>query len=130
MTAGGRSPTDVANPANGAALEGARWRAVAVGRIGSEFFTSMRNRHLARSPHHRLPDEAIHEFPPERDGERCRGQGRVQRRHRLSHQTGPPGSRNEANAFTAAVQTYRGEKGDARGEAARRAVAEIICRKP
>jgi hypothetical protein len=46
VTAGGRSPTDVANPANGAALEGARWLAVAAGRIGSGFFTSMRNRPL------------------------------------------------------------------------------------
>ena len=46
MTAGGRSPTDVANPANGAALKGARWLAVAAGRIGSGFFTPMRNRSL------------------------------------------------------------------------------------
>ena len=44
--AGGRSPTDVANPANGAALKGARWLAVAAGRIGSGFFMSMRNRPL------------------------------------------------------------------------------------
>jgi hypothetical protein len=35
VTAGGRSPTDVAHPANGgAALEGARWLAVAAGRVG------------------------------------------------------------------------------------------------
>ena len=44
--AGGRSPTDVANPAYGAALKGARWLAVAAGRIGSGFFMSMRNRPL------------------------------------------------------------------------------------
>jgi hypothetical protein len=46
VTAGGRSPSDVANPANGAALKGARWLAIAAGRIGSGFFTSMRNRPL------------------------------------------------------------------------------------
>lgn len=39
-------------------------------------------------------------------------------------------SRNEANAFNAAVQTYRNEKPDLTEEEARRAVAEIICRKP
>src|SRR5580704_1721489 len=43
VTAGGRSPSDVANPANGAAPNGARWLAVAAGRIGSRFFTPMRN---------------------------------------------------------------------------------------
>ena len=43
---------------------------------------------LARPPHHRLPDEAVYEFPPNRDADRCRGQSRVQRRHRLSHRTG------------------------------------------
>jgi hypothetical protein len=46
VTAGGRSPTAVANPANGAALKGVRWLAVAAGRIGSGFFTPMRNRPL------------------------------------------------------------------------------------
>ena len=44
--AGGRSPSDVANPANGVPLEGARWLAVGAGRIGSGFFTLMRNRPL------------------------------------------------------------------------------------
>jgi hypothetical protein len=39
-------------------------------------------------------------------------------------------SRNEGNAFNAAVQTYRSENPDALEEEARRAVAEIICRKP
>ena len=39
-------------------------------------------------------------------------------------------SRNEQGAFTAAVQTYRGENTDSSEEDARRAVAEIICRKP
>src|ERR1700719_3364634 len=43
---------------------------------------------LARPPHHRLPDEAVYEFPPNRDADRCCGQGRVQRRHRLSYRTG------------------------------------------
>ena len=39
-------------------------------------------------------------------------------------------SRNERAAFAAAVQTYRGEYSDRLEEDARRAVAEIICRKP
>ena len=39
-------------------------------------------------------------------------------------------SRNEGNAFNAAVQTYRSENSDLSEEDARRAVAEIICRKP
>ena len=39
-------------------------------------------------------------------------------------------SRNERGAFDAAVETYRTEKSDATDEAARRAVAQIICRKP
>ena len=39
-------------------------------------------------------------------------------------------SRNEQGAFNAAVQTYRGENSDLSEEDARRAVAEIICRKP
>jgi hypothetical protein len=39
-------------------------------------------------------------------------------------------SRNEGNAFNAAVQTYRSENPDAAEDDARRAVAEIICRKP
>src|SRR5215470_10060074 len=38
-----RSPSDVANPANSATPRGARWLAVAAGRIGSRFFTPMRN---------------------------------------------------------------------------------------
>jgi hypothetical protein len=44
--AGGRSPTGVANPAIGASPEGARWLAIAAGRIGSGFFTPMRKRPL------------------------------------------------------------------------------------
>ncbi len=39
-------------------------------------------------------------------------------------------SRNERNAFIAAVETYRNEKSDLPEEDARRAVAEIICHKP
>ena len=39
-------------------------------------------------------------------------------------------SRNEQGAFNAAVQTYRGENSDLPEEDARRAVAQIICRKP
>jgi hypothetical protein len=39
-------------------------------------------------------------------------------------------SRNERNAFIAAVETYRNEKSDLTEEDARRAVAEIICHKP
>jgi hypothetical protein len=39
-------------------------------------------------------------------------------------------SRNDGNAFNAAVQTYRSENSDRSEEDARRAVAEIICRKP
>ena len=46
MTAGGRSPTGVANPAKDVPPEGARLLAVAAGGIGSGFFTSMRNRPL------------------------------------------------------------------------------------
>jgi hypothetical protein len=38
--------------------------------------------------------------------------------------------RNEANAFNAAVETYRNEKSDLTEEDARRAVAQIICHKP
>jgi hypothetical protein len=33
---------------------------------------------LARSPHHRLPDEAVHEFPSHRAAGHRRGEGRVQ----------------------------------------------------
>jgi hypothetical protein len=39
-------------------------------------------------------------------------------------------SRNEQGAFNAAVQTYRSENSDLPEEDARRAVAQIICRKP
>ncbi len=39
-------------------------------------------------------------------------------------------SRNERNAFIAAVETYRNEKSDLPEEDARRAVAEILCHKP
>lgn len=39
-------------------------------------------------------------------------------------------SRSERAAFTAAVETYRNERSDLPEEDARRAVAEIICRKP
>jgi hypothetical protein len=38
-------------------------------------------------------------------------------------------SRNERGAFDAAVETYRTEKSDMPEEDARRAVAQIICRK-
>jgi len=34
--------------------------------------------------------EAFHEFPPSRDAEYCRGQGRVQHCQCLSHRTGSP----------------------------------------
>jgi hypothetical protein len=43
---GGRSPTGVANPAISVSPEGARWLAIAAGRIGSGFFTPMRKRPL------------------------------------------------------------------------------------
>ena len=46
VPAGGRSPTGGAKPANGALLGGGVWLAVAAGRIGSGFFTPMRNRTL------------------------------------------------------------------------------------
>ena len=39
-------------------------------------------------------------------------------------------SRSEQGAFNAAVQTYRGENTNLSEENARRAVAQIICRKP
>ena len=39
-------------------------------------------------------------------------------------------SRNEQGAFNAAVQTYRSENSDLPEDDARRAVAQIICRKP
>jgi hypothetical protein len=39
-------------------------------------------------------------------------------------------SRNDVGAFDAAVETYRTEKSDRSEEDARRAVAQIICRKP
>jgi hypothetical protein len=39
-------------------------------------------------------------------------------------------SRNEQSAYNAAVQTYRSENSDLPEENARRAVAQIICRKP
>jgi hypothetical protein len=39
-------------------------------------------------------------------------------------------SRNDRGAFDAAVETYRTEKSDSTDVEARRAVAEIICRKP
>jgi len=39
-------------------------------------------------------------------------------------------SRNEQGAFNAAVQTYRSENSDQAEEDARRAAAQIICRKP
>jgi hypothetical protein len=46
-----------ANPAYSEALEGARCLAVAIGRMGSGFFTPMRN--LPSSPHRRSPDEIL-----------------------------------------------------------------------
>ena len=39
-------------------------------------------------------------------------------------------SRNEQSAFNAAVQTYRSENSDLPEDGVRRAVAQIICRKP
>ena len=44
--------------------------------------------HLARPPHHRLPDEAVHEFTPSRDADSCRGQSRVQRRYFCARRRG------------------------------------------
>src|SRR6266478_6463264 len=85
---GGRSPPEVANLANGAApqrgaLSGGRGRP-----DRKRVLHTDEEPQLARPPHHRLPDEAVYEFPPNRDADRCRGQSRVQRRHRLSYRTG------------------------------------------
>src|SRR6266446_5629840 len=82
---GGRSPTEVANLANGAAPQ----RGALAGGRGrpdrKRVLHADEEPQLARAPHHRLPDEAVYEFSPDRDGERLRGQGRVQHRQRLSH---------------------------------------------
>src|SRR5882672_8270904 len=82
---GGRSPTEVANLANGAAPQ----RGALAGGRGrpdrKRVLHADEEPQLARAQHHRLPDEAVYEFSPDRDGERLRGQGRVQHRQRLSH---------------------------------------------
>jgi hypothetical protein len=46
--------------------------------------------HLAGPPHHRLPDEALHEVSRDRDDRRRRGQVRVQHRYRISHRARSP----------------------------------------
>ena len=43
---------------------------------------------LPQPPHHRLPDEAVHEFTPSRDADSCRGQSRVQRRYFCARRRG------------------------------------------
>src|SRR5438105_5557403 len=81
----GRSPTEGVNLANGAAPQ----RGALAGGRGrpdrKRVLHADEEPQLARAPHHRLPDEAVHDYPPDRDGERLRGQGRVQHRQRLSH---------------------------------------------
>src|SRR5437868_7539167 len=78
----GRSPTEVANLATGAAPQ----RGALTGGRGrpdrKRVLHADEEPQLARAPHHRLPDEAVHDYRPDRDGERLRGQGRVQRRVR------------------------------------------------
>src|SRR5258707_2824152 len=73
---GGRSPTEVANLANGAAPQ----RGALAGGRGrpdrKRVLHADEEPQLARAPHHRLPDEAVYEFPPSRDADRYRGQGR------------------------------------------------------
>ena len=55
MTKGGRSPTEVANLATARPCKGPCFLAVTAGRIGSGFFTPMRNRSL--------PFESTSPFP-------------------------------------------------------------------
>ena len=52
----------------------------------------MRNSPFARPPHHRLPDEAVHEVPSDRHRPDRRRQGRVQPVHRLPNREGPASS--------------------------------------
>src|SRR5437016_7170320 len=85
---GGRSPTEVANLAIGGASQGFVFSGGRGRPDRKRVLHADEEPQLARPPHHRLPDEAVYEFPPSRDADRCRGQGRVQRRHRLSHRTG------------------------------------------
>src|SRR3984885_5364395 len=103
VTAGGRSPSDVANPANGAVPQGGAL-AGGRGRPGRKrVLHAMRNPPFARPPHHRPPDEAIHELPPRRAaGHRC-GQSRVQHRQRLSHRASPAVAVAKARAARAAT---------------------------
>src|SRR5271167_3413559 len=88
VTKGGRSPTGVANLAIGAALQGAVFSGGHGRADRKPVLHTDEEPQLARPPHHRLPDEAIYEFPPSRDADHCGGQSRVQRRHRLSYRTG------------------------------------------
>src|ERR1700730_1701013 len=82
---GGRSPTEVANLANGAPPQGALFSGGRGRPDRKRVLHADEEPQLARAPYHRLPDEAVYEFSPDRDGERLRGQGRVQHRQRLSH---------------------------------------------
>src|SRR5271169_5681578 len=88
LTEGGRSPTEVANLATGAAPQGAVFSGGRGRPDRKRVLHADEEPQLARAPHHRLPDEAVHELPPSRDAECCRSQGRVQHCYRLSHRTG------------------------------------------
>src|SRR5258708_39537926 len=80
----GRSPTEVANLATGAAPQ----RGALAGGRGrpdrKRVLHADEEPQLARAPHHRLPDEAVYEFSPDRDGVSPRPRP-VQHRQRLSH---------------------------------------------
>jgi len=101
--------------------------AVAAGRIGSG---SSRDEepHLARPPHHRLPDEAVHEFPSNRAASHRRGEGRFQHRHRLSHRARPPASIAQESAARAAAARSAcrclGQRGGAAAEEHSRLAAD------
>src|SRR5690242_14083966 len=73
VTKGGRSPTGVANLAIGAGLQGAVFSGGHGRSDRKRVLHTDEEPQLARPPHHRLPDEAVHEFPPSRDAECCRG---------------------------------------------------------
>jgi hypothetical protein len=79
---------------------------------------------LARPPHHRPADEAVHEFPPNRAAAHRRGQGRVQHRQRLSHRARPAIAFAQESAARAASARSLGHGLGQRGGAA----AQERCR--
>src|SRR6202048_2807935 len=98
---GGRSPTEVANLANGAAPQ----RGALAGGRGrpdrKRVLHADEEPQLARAPHYRLPDEAVHEFPSSRHATIAAAKAgfssatayRIEQAPRLPSQKKPPRAR-------------------------------------